>query len=110
MKTRAIDFTGLIINVVNFITGLIVLGLLIRFLFRLLGANPGSGIVEFIYISTSPLLDPFRGIFPTDVIDPNNVLEYSSLIAIIFYLLFAWIVVVLIGMFRDYIDSRDKEG
>lgn len=106
MRRQGLDLTGFLISLINLVSGVAVFGLFVRFLFRLFGANPEAGIVEFIYDSTQPLLDPFRGIFRPDVIDPDNVLEYSSLIAIIFYLLFAWLLIALIRLIAGYLKSK----
>lgn len=76
--------------IVNLVFGFIVLGLLIRFILRLLGANPEAGFSAFIYNSTNPLLDPFRGIF-TPYTSGGNVIEFSTLVAILVYLFIAWI-------------------
>jgi uncharacterized protein YggT (Ycf19 family) len=81
---------------VNFAFGLAALALFIRFLFRLFGANIQAEVTQIIYESTSPLLDPFRGIFLPYVIEPGNVVEFSTIIAIIFYLLAAYLIIELI--------------
>jgi uncharacterized protein YggT (Ycf19 family) len=90
--------------IVNFVFGLIATGLIIRFLFRLFGANPSAPIVLFIYRSTAPLLEPFRNIFAPVVVDPGNVLEFSTLVAIVFYLLFAWLLTEIIS----YVSYRTR--
>lgn len=66
----------------------------LRFLLKLIGANPGSAFVTFIYAITEPLLWPFRAI----VGEPQAgqfVLEVSTLIAIAVYALLAWALVKL---------------
>lgn len=93
--------TQLLIGLINFVFGLVILALFLRLIFRLLGANPTAGIVEFLYNSTAPLLAPFRGIFPEYVIETGNVFEISTLIAIVFYAIIAWALVELI-LFIDY--------
>jgi uncharacterized protein YggT (Ycf19 family) len=102
MKNLKLAITDLIIGMINIVFSLSILGLFIRFFFRLLGANPNAGVVEFIYESTTPLLAPFRGIFQPAVIEPGNVLEFSTLIAIVFYMLLAWILGELVMLFAAY--------
>lgn len=44
--------------------GAIIEGIIgLRFLFKLLGANPNSGFVSWIYSWSSPFVAPFNGIF-----------------------------------------------
>ncbi len=82
---------------IDLIFGLIILGLGIRFFLRLFGANPASDFTEFIYNSTSPLLEPFDGLFKPYVIEPGNVFEFTTLFAIAMYFLAAWLLTELIA-------------
>ena len=101
---RRITFADLISRIINFIFGLIVLGLFIRLALRLFGANAEAPFVEFIYNSTAPLLHPFNNIFNSLAISNQGVLESSTLVAIIFYLLIAYI----IDAFIDFIAFNTK--
>ena len=64
--------------------------LAIRFLLKLIGADPGNLFAGFIYALTDILLLPFLGIVPSPSIHkPNQSFEFSTLIAIlIYYLIF----------------------
>ncbi len=94
------SISSLLITIVNAIFGLALIALVLRFFLRLFGANPSAGFTDFIYSSTSPLLDPFRGIFrPVEVV-AGGYLEFSTLFAIVIYLLLAW----LITEFISYLD------
>lgn len=86
-----------LIKLINLVSATIIVGLLIRFFFRLFGANTDAGFVEFVYESTSTLLDPFRGIFTPYVIEPGNVFEFSTIVAIVIYSIVAWLLVELIS-------------
>lgn len=88
--------TRIIITLIDVVFGLAVLGLFIRFLLRLFGANPAAEFTQFIYNSTAPLLDPFEGIFRSYVINPGNVIELSTLVAIVVYLIIAYLLVELV--------------
>lgn len=88
--------TTLLINIIWFITSLAVLGLALRFALRLFNANTSADFTRFIYDSTAPLLEPFRTIFQPAVIESGSVFEYSTLFAIIIYMLVAWLIVELI--------------
>ena len=79
-------------QIIYFIFGLIEILLLIRFFFRLTGANPAAGIVSVIYAITNVFMAPFRLIFPTSQITQQSYFEWSVFVAMAFYLLFAWII------------------
>jgi hypothetical protein len=77
---------------INTIVTVVEIFLGLRFLLKLLGANPATPFVDWIYDTSQPLLTPFAGIFPSPVIDGQFVLEFSSLFAIIIYWLVAFLV------------------
>jgi uncharacterized protein YggT (Ycf19 family) len=76
---------------IYFILGVIEGLLLIRFVLRLLGANPAAGFAQFIYGITAPLLAPFFGLFGAPRFE-GSVLEISTLVAMIVYALLAWVI------------------
>lgn len=80
---------------VYFIFGLIELLLLIRFIFKLTDANAAAGVVNFIYAITDVMMAPFRFIFPASQTS-GSIIEWSVLVAMFFYALFAWIIMRLI--------------
>jgi len=85
--------------VIYFLFGVIEVLLLFRTLFKLAGANPGSGFVSMVYSLTSLFILPFRGIFPaatgTGVVT-TAVLEPATLVAIAVYAVLAWGIVALV--------------
>jgi len=86
-------------RVIYFILGLLEVFLAFRLVFKLLGANPVSGFVSFIYSTTQIFLAPFTAIFRSAVtqgIETSAVLEPSVIIAMIVYALIAWGIVKLI--------------
>ena len=69
----------------------------IRFVLRLLGANPAAAFAAFIYGITAPFVAPFVGIFGTPAFN-GSVLEWHSIVAIIVYMLVAWLLVKVIWL------------
>lgn len=104
MLVRKITVADIISNIISIIFGLILTGLFVRLLLRLLGASSEAPFVQFIYNSTAPLLTPFNGIFNSVVIEANNILESPTLVAIVFYLLLAYI----IDSFIDFLDYNTR--
>ena len=83
-----------ITRITYFVLGVLEVILLLRFLFRLLGANQGSSFVMFLYNLSHVFVVPFYGIF-SDPAFGNSVLEISTLIAMLVYALLAWGIVSL---------------
>ena len=77
-----------------FVLGVLEVILLLRFLFRLLGANQSSSFVVFLYNLSHVFVVPFYGIF-NDPAFGNSVLEITTLIAMLIYALLAWGIVSL---------------
>jgi uncharacterized protein YggT (Ycf19 family) len=71
----------------------IVMGLLaLRFLLRLLGANPNNGFADFIYNLSYPFAAPFFGLFNYTAQLNTGRFEFETLIAILVYALVAWLI------------------
>lgn len=72
-------------GLINFFVAISELFLGLRVILRLFGANPDVAFVQWIYHSSDVLLQPFRGIFPTQVIAPDHVIDFSALFAMVVY-------------------------
>lgn len=82
-----------------FILGVILVFLGFRFFFKVFGANPSNGFVDFVYSVSGFFTAPFDSIFNVrqtsgEVI--NAVFEPSILVAMVVYSLLAWGVVKLL--------------
>lgn len=75
----------------------------LRMLLRLLGANPASPFAASTYAITGALLSPFAAVFPRFQF-PGGVFEPESLVAIIVYLLLAWMLSRVVWLILD--DTR----
>ena len=78
------------------VAGIIMGFLALRFLLRLLGANPVNGFADFIYGVSGFFAAPFFGLFGTNTILTNGRFEFETLIAIIVYALLAWVIARLV--------------
>ena len=79
-----------IASVVYFLLGVLEIILLLRFIFRLLGANRFNGFVSFLYSLSHVFVSPFNGIFNDQALGSHSVFEVSTLIAMLIYALLAW--------------------
>ncbi len=84
------------------ITGLIQLGfgvlnglIGLRFLLKLMAANPANPFASLIYFITSPFLWMFQGLTRTPAFEGIEI-EFFSLIAIIVYSLIGWVIIQLL--------------
>ena len=71
------------------IFGIVESVLVIRFVLKLLGANPEAGFASFIYRISTPLVAPFVGLFGAPQMN-GMVLELETVVAIVVYGLIAW--------------------
>ena len=67
----------------------------IRVILKLIGANPASAFVAFVYQLSELFLWPFRNIVANPGFQ-NNILEITSVIAMIVYALVGWAIVRLV--------------
>lgn len=88
---------GLIGGMVSLFFGLILSIVALRFLFRLLGANPSNSIVSWIYEASQPLVAPFFGIFNHDISLMTGRLELETLLALVVYGVIASLITGLFG-------------
>jgi YggT family protein len=77
--------------------------LLVRFAFKLLGANANQPFASAIYGITEPLVAPFRGIFAQP--DGTPIVEIATLLSVVFFVLVAALIVALV---RAYTGKRGE--
>jgi uncharacterized membrane protein len=87
------------------ILGILELLLALRFLLKLIGANPNSGFAVFMYGLTGLFTAPFTGLVSTWV-SGETVLEVTTLIAMAMYALLFWGVMRLIPILTDRARAR----
>lgn len=94
-------------SLINVLVGIIELLLSVRLLLRLLGANPNTPFVAWVYDTSNALITPFKNIFPPFAINESMVLEFSTIFAIVVYMLIGWIIVALLdSLFDSYRTSK----
>ncbi len=87
--------------IVYYLLGVLEVLLAFRLVFKLLGANPNSGFVSFIYSLSRVFVTPFSGIFSTATttgVETVSVLEPATIIAMVVYALVAWGIAKLISV------------
>ena len=87
------------------ILGILEILLGLRFMLKLIAANPNSGFAVFIYGITKPFLAPFTALVGTPQ-SGGTILEVTTLIAMAVYALFFWGVVRVIQIVADRPSAR----
>lgn len=91
-------------RLVHFILGFIEVLLALRFLFKMLGANPQNVFAILVYSISSLFMLPFTGLFGGAAVTANGsarVLEPSIIIAMIVYALLAFGIAKLILILKS---------
>jgi hypothetical protein len=86
---------GRAVGVIYLIFGLISALLVIRLVLKVIGAYASAPFVGFIYGVTNFFLEPFKGLLPA-MVNGRSVLEPAVLIAIVVYLLVAFLLAKII--------------
>ncbi len=84
-------------QIVWYIFGLLEIILAFRFILKLFAANPNAGFSSFIYGLSYPFASPFLNVFRISRVD-GNIFEWTTLLAMIVYLLVAWGIVKIFTM------------
>lgn len=95
---------------VYYILGVLEVLFAVRLIFKLLGANPGSSFVSFIYSVTQVFLLPFVSIFKTAVTkgaETQAVLEPATIIGMVVYALVAWGIIKFIEINKKTKDTQN---
>lgn len=93
-------------NLIYFIFGGIALLIAARVLLMAIGANPDNGFTSFIYRLSRIFVAPFTSMIAPIELGTTAVFEVSSVLAIIVYLIIAWLVARLVFL----ISARPATG
>ena len=87
-------------QIVWYVLGVIEALLAIRFVLKLLGANPAAGFSSFIYGFSHIFVAPFLNVFRITRVE-SSVFEWTTLLAMIVYYLVAWGIIKLFFMSKS---------
>ena len=90
-----------VVQVIYYLTGALVVLLLLRILLLLFGANPDNQFATFIYNLSAPFVAPFNNLFGTPELG-RQVLDINAFVAIAAYIILTW----LLGRLIWLIGSR----
>lgn len=75
----------LLSSLIQLIASLVEIIIGFRILLKLFGASTQAPFVRWIYQTSSPLLTPFSGMFPSPQLDGLFQIEFSAIFALIVY-------------------------
>ncbi|HKC14355.1 MAG TPA: YggT family protein [Patescibacteria group bacterium] len=93
------SFHDALIRVLNLFLAVVSFFLVLRFILRLLSANPSTPFVAWIYDVSNTLMSPFRGIFANPVVPSVNgqaVFDIVAIVALLFYSLLIYFLIALV--------------
>lgn len=95
---------------INFVIGLVVAILGLRFILRLFGASASVPFVSWVYNTSSDLMAPFAGIFPTATVSPGFAIDFSALFAMIVYAIIGYLLKLLVDYVVDTLSHTGTRG
>lgn len=87
----------LIAPLIEIVFGVVQFFLALRFILKFFGANPAAPFARWAYATSEPLLQPFRGIFLSPVLEGQFVIEFSTLFALLVYSVIAYFLLELLS-------------
>ncbi|HYK08056.1 MAG TPA: hypothetical protein VEW42_00990 [Candidatus Eisenbacteria bacterium] len=96
-------------QIIWYVVGLLEILLGFRFVLRVVGANPYSIFASFIYNLSYPFVFPFQGILATPY-SGGNVVEWFTLIAMVVYLVLAYILIEFLQLIKPVSQDEVEQG
>jgi hypothetical protein len=96
---RLVQFIWLVFSLLDALLGL-------RFLLKLIAANPTSPFAHLIYTFTNLFMWPFAGLTSSPAAG-GMVLELPAIIAMVIYALMAWVLISLVGILFTGTSARN---
>lgn len=97
--------TNFLAQLINVFLLIVETSLSLRFVMKFFGANNSTPFVKWLYNNTEPLLSPFINIFPAPEIQSQFTIEFTSLFAIIIYMIVGYTIMEIL----DIIFSSARE-
>lgn len=106
------SFHDTLVRLLNLFLAIVGFFLILRFVLRLLSANPATPFVAWIYDVSSTLMSPFRGIFVNPTVPTINgqaVFDIVALVAFIFYSLLIYFLIALVEAVTPDVSGKTKK-
>ena len=97
------------INVIYVVLAVVDGLIAMRFVLKLLAANPEAGFAQLIYGLTAPLVAPFAGLLGNPATSTGNQFEVTSLAAMAVYALVAWLLTRIVRIVLNRTVTRSRQ-
>ena len=101
------NFHNTLVQLLQLFLAVVSFFLALRFVFRLLTANPSTPFVAWIYDVSGTLISPFRGIFVNPIVEGKSVFDVVTLVAFIFYALLVYFLIALVDAVTRPVDRHE---
>lgn len=98
----------LLVRLINIFLAVVVFFLGMRLVLRLVTANEATPFVAWIYSVSEYFITPFRGIVENPTVTGGSILDVVALIAIVAYMLLAYLVIALMNAIARSFMNRDR--
>ena len=99
------SFARIIIYTIEVVLTIVGIFVGLRIILKLLGANAETPFVNWIYQTSSGLVAPFAGMFPSPVIEGGFIIEFSSIFALVVYSILGYLLIEMLE-YVSYNSSR----
>lgn len=89
----------------QFAIALVGVSLSLRFVMRLLNADATSRLVDWIYDTTQPAVQPFFDLFPQVRGGDGFIVEFATLFALVTYVFLGFVVLAVVANNRSKVNS-----
>lgn len=103
-----VPFEDVFARIVNYVVGVIIAFLALRFVLLLFGANAAAAFTKTIYSISDVLMAPFAAIFKVEKVE-GAVFDWSALLAMAVYALIGWGLVSLVRAVSPRQSVTDME-
>lgn len=109
MRKLSTYYPVILVKVIDFLVILVEITLGFRFILKLFGASSFAPFVNWMYSTSEPLLQPFRGMFPSPLLEQGIIFEFSTLFAMLVYMIAGWLLSELVLFVVRFRKASEEE-
>ncbi len=91
---------NLILGMLNLLVAFAEAAIGLRVLLKLMGASTSAPFVGWVYDTSTPLVAPFQGMFPSPTFTGPFTIEFSAIFAVFAYMFLGYVIQEAVGIFN----------